>query len=95
MPLERAVLETPAIEGVILRYGQLYGPGTWTETPDGTSPLHVDAAAYAAFLALDRGGAGIYNIADAGSEVRNSKALAILGWDPEFRMTGTAERTHA
>jgi nucleoside-diphosphate-sugar epimerase len=27
--LERAVLETPGIEGVVLRYGQFYGPGTY------------------------------------------------------------------
>ena len=26
--LERAVLETPGIEGVVLRYGAIYGPGT-------------------------------------------------------------------
>jgi nucleoside-diphosphate-sugar epimerase len=27
--LERAVLQTPGIEGVVLRYGQFYGPGTY------------------------------------------------------------------
>ena len=26
---ERLALETPSVEGVVLRYGQLYGPGTW------------------------------------------------------------------
>lgn len=29
LELERAVTETPGIEGVVLRYGWLYGPGTW------------------------------------------------------------------
>lgn len=87
VPLERATLETPGIEGIVLRYGQLYGPGTWTETPDGASPLHVDAAAYAAFLAIDRGQPGAYNIADGGAEVTSRKAIADLGWDPDFRLT--------
>lgn len=27
--LEQAVLEAPALEGIVLRYGQFYGPGTW------------------------------------------------------------------
>lgn len=27
--LERSVTGTPAVEGVVLRYGTLYGPGTW------------------------------------------------------------------
>jgi nucleoside-diphosphate-sugar epimerase len=26
---ERAVLETPELEGIVLRYGTFYGPGTW------------------------------------------------------------------
>ena len=29
LELERAVTETPGVEGVVLRYGWLYGPGTW------------------------------------------------------------------
>jgi nucleoside-diphosphate-sugar epimerase len=29
LELERAVTEYPGIEGVVLRYGWLYGPGTW------------------------------------------------------------------
>ena len=27
--LERSTLETPGLEGVVLRYGMFYGPGTW------------------------------------------------------------------
>ncbi|HEY4193469.1 MAG TPA: NAD(P)-dependent oxidoreductase, partial [Mesorhizobium sp.] len=60
--LERQVLGAAGIEGVVLRYGQFYGPGTGVDTPAGTSPVHVDAAAHAALLAVDRGRAGIYNI---------------------------------
>ncbi|HEX5414932.1 MAG TPA: NAD(P)-dependent oxidoreductase [Chloroflexota bacterium] len=75
--LERAVSELP--EGVVLRYGSLYGPGTWY-APGGafaeqarrgeraanegiTSFVHVADAARAALLALDWP-AGIVNIVD-------------------------------
>ncbi|WP_096466140.1 NAD-dependent epimerase/dehydratase family protein [Aneurinibacillus soli] len=65
--LEKAVAEIP--ESVILRYGTLYGPGTWydvhgmiaeqvhrkemTATEGVSSFLHVEDAARTAFLALD------------------------------------------
>jgi nucleoside-diphosphate-sugar epimerase len=86
VPLETAILATPGIEGIVLRYGQIYGPGTWSETPNGTSPLHVDAAAYAAFLAITSGERGVYNIADEGGEVSIRKAISGLGWSPNFRL---------
>ncbi len=66
LALEKAVSEVP--EGVILRYGTLYGPGTWFDrygpiterirrgefaaTDDVTSFVHVEDAARAALLAL-------------------------------------------
>ena len=25
-------MDTPGIDGIVLRYGRLYGPGTWFET---------------------------------------------------------------
>jgi nucleoside-diphosphate-sugar epimerase len=41
--LERSVLEA---DGVVLRYGRLYGPGTWYEQTPPTPPrVHVDEAA--------------------------------------------------
>lgn len=86
--LERAVLETPGIEGVVLRYGRLYGPGTWSETPNGKAPLHVDAAAQAALLALTRGAPGIYNVAEDDGTVSSEKARRELGFDPAFRIAG-------
>ena len=55
--LEDAVLNTPGIDGVVLRYGRLYGLGTWN-TPNARAPLHVDAAAYAALLGRHAGIAG-------------------------------------
>lgn len=75
--LENTVAELP--ESVILRYGLLYGPGTWY-THDGeiaeqarrgdliatdgiTSFVHVEDAAHAALLALEWP-SGLYNIVD-------------------------------
>ena len=37
--LEDAVLNTPGIDGIVLRYGRLYGPGTWFDKPGGPGPL--------------------------------------------------------
>jgi nucleoside-diphosphate-sugar epimerase len=85
VPLENAVLDQNDFEGVVLRYGQLYGPGTWSAEPDGSAPVHVEAAAYAAFLAIDRGRPGAYNIADPGGVVAIDKAVRELGWRPDYR----------
>ncbi len=84
--LEDAVLKTPGIEGIVLRYGRLYGPGTWFEAAQGRGPLHVDAAAQAALLAVTRGAPGIYNIAEDDGAVTIDKARKELGFDPAFRL---------
>ncbi|MGD9921963.1 MAG: NAD-dependent epimerase/dehydratase family protein [Pseudorhodoplanes sp.] len=84
--LERAVTQTPGIDGIVLRYGRFYGPGTWTETASGAGPLHVDAAAQAALLALTRGKPGIYNLAEDDGAVSSEKAKRELGFDPSFRI---------
>jgi len=86
VPLENAVLNSAKLEGVVLRYGLLYGPGTWADAPGRPSPLHVEAAAFAALLATDRGPPGIYNIAEPQSEVSSDKALRLLGWRHDFRL---------
>jgi nucleoside-diphosphate-sugar epimerase len=83
--LERAVLQTPDIDGVVLRYGYLYGPDTWYAEPPKPPSVHVDAAAQAALLAVSRG-AGIYNIAEADSAVSSAKAIRDLGFEAAFRM---------
>jgi nucleoside-diphosphate-sugar epimerase len=49
--LESCTLASPPLEGIVLRYGQLYGPGTHSKVPSSDAPVHVDAAAYAAVLA--------------------------------------------
>jgi nucleoside-diphosphate-sugar epimerase len=84
--LEQAVLEAEGMEGIVLRYGRLYGPGTWHPEPSGRGPLHVDAAAHAALLALSRGEAGVYNIAEPDGAVTIDKARRHLGFEPSFRL---------
>jgi nucleoside-diphosphate-sugar epimerase len=76
--LEHAVVSSP-LEGIVLRYGSLYGPGASDLMVDMLkrrqvpvvghgagvwSFLHVQDAASAAVAALDRGATGIYNIVD-------------------------------
>ena len=90
--MEREVLGMPATHAVVLRYGRLYGPGTWAEQPQGPGCLHVDAAAHAALLAVTRGEPGIYNIAEDDSAVRIGKARRELGFDPAFRLGLRLER---
>ena len=80
---EHAVTTCPDLEGLVLRYGFFYGPGTYYAPGESiaeqvrtrrfpivgkgggiTSFLHVDDAAAATAAAVERGGAGIYNIVD-------------------------------
>jgi nucleoside-diphosphate-sugar epimerase len=84
--LEQAVLNTPGIEGVVLRYGRLYGPGTWFAAPNGAGPLSTDAAAQAALLAMTRGAPGVYNITEDDGAYSIDKARRELGFDPAFRI---------
>jgi nucleoside-diphosphate-sugar epimerase len=84
--LEHAVLNTPGIGGVVLRYGRLYGPGTWFDSSTGRGPLTAGAAAQVALLAVTRGAPGIYNIAEDDGEFSIDKARRELGFDPAFRL---------
>jgi nucleoside-diphosphate-sugar epimerase len=86
--LEHDTLNTAGIDGIVLRYGRLYGLGTWFSAPHGAGSLHVDAAAYAALLAVTRGRPGIYNIAEDGAAVTIEKASRELGFNPAFRLRG-------
>jgi nucleoside-diphosphate-sugar epimerase len=83
--LEREVLQTPGIAGVVLRYGYLYGAGTWYDAPPKTPSVHADAAAHAALLAIDKA-RGVYNIAEDEGAVSSARAMRELGFDPAFRM---------
>ena len=77
--LEQQVLSGP-FTGIVLRYGRLYGPGTGYGAPFSATPLHIDAAAKAACLALVKGKHGIYNIAEYDGTVVTEKAKEDLGW---------------
>jgi nucleoside-diphosphate-sugar epimerase len=81
---ERAVLGAP-MEAVVLRNGWLYGPGTGQDTARKDPAVHVDAAARAAFLAVERG-SGVYNVADPGKYASSEKARRELGWEAAFRL---------
>jgi nucleoside-diphosphate-sugar epimerase len=85
--MEEMVLAAPGMAAVVLRYGMLYGPGTWREAPISRPALHIAAAAQAALLAVARGAAGVYNIADDDGAVSIAKARRDLGFDPDFRLS--------
>jgi nucleoside-diphosphate-sugar epimerase len=76
--LEDAVLHAP-LEGVVLRYGNLYGPGASESMVDllkrrqmpiigdgsgSWSWIHAEDAAVATAIAIERGEPGVYNIVD-------------------------------
>jgi len=84
--MEQQVLVS-GMEGIVLRYGLLYGPGTWTDGPSRKPSLHVDAAAKAALLAVTHGRTGLYNIADEDGVVTIDKARRELSFDPAFRIS--------
>ncbi len=84
--LEGQVLDAPFI-GIVLRNGLLYGEGTGFDEPiEYLPPVHVDAAAYAAFLAINSEKSGIYNITDEDARVSIQKAKDELKWSPEYRV---------
>jgi nucleoside-diphosphate-sugar epimerase len=85
--LERLTLGSKSLEGVVLRYGHLYGPGTHRpQAAGGTIPVHIDAAAQAALLAITNGQPGAYNIAEPNAYLSTEKARRELGWDAGFRL---------
>jgi nucleoside-diphosphate-sugar epimerase len=86
--LERLTLASP-LEGVVLRYGHLYGPGTGADRTEAPA-LHVDAGAAAALLAIEKAHPGIYNIAEPSGYLSTEKAQRELGFDPSFRLEAHA-----
>jgi nucleoside-diphosphate-sugar epimerase len=84
--LEGQVLGASPMEGIVLRYGRLYGPGSGADSPPSPPTVHVDAAAYAALLAIDHGQPGPFNVADPNDEAATDKATAALGWRADFRV---------
>lgn len=84
--LEHAVLHTPGLSGTVLRYGRLYGPRTSTMTPPSAMPLHVEAAAWGALLAVQRYKEGAFNMAEDSELLSSAKARRELGWSPSLRL---------
>ena len=84
MSLERQVLSAP-LDGIVLRYGLFYGPGTGFDAPIAPGSVQVDAAAKAAELAITKAVPGIYNVAETDGSVSSEKATRILGWDAGWR----------
>src|SRR6516164_5077510 len=87
--LERLTISSPPTDGVVLRYGHLYGPGTGTNAAE-LPALHVDAAAWAAVLAIERARRGIYNIAEPSRYLSTEKAQRELGFDASVRLNAAA-----
>lgn len=83
---EQQVVDAPFV-GIVLRYGKLYGPGTGFDNPPSDGPVHVDAAADAARLAVTRGKSGIYNVVEEDGTVSSQKAIRELCWNPSFRFS--------
>ena len=96
--LEEAVTQADWLEGVVLRYGGFYGPGTTlSAAPDAAhsaavrkrqfpvvgdgggiwSFIHIDDAAAATAVAVERGKRGIYNVVD-------DDPAAARDWMPEL-----------
>jgi nucleoside-diphosphate-sugar epimerase len=82
LELERLTTQTTGFDGIVLRYGLLYGPGTTSNSPASPISVEVGAAARAALMAVDHGGPGFYNVVDDGGPVSNARARAELGWRP-------------
>ena len=73
--------------GVVLRYGRLYGPGTWADAPSKLGcAVHVDAAAKAAVLALNPHVMGVFNVVEPDGTTGAHRAVHELGWRPTYRL---------
>jgi nucleoside-diphosphate-sugar epimerase len=84
--LERLVLKTPGLEGCVLRYGRIYGPGTGSgDVAAEAVSLHVEAAAWAAVLAVEKGARGVFNVAEPGGYVSTQRIEREMGWHESMR----------
>jgi nucleoside-diphosphate-sugar epimerase len=85
--LEHAVLGAPGLQGCVLRYGHIHGPGTGSgETAGDEVSLHVEAAAWAAVLALEKGASGAFNVAEPNGQVSTHRIERELGWHASMRV---------
>jgi nucleoside-diphosphate-sugar epimerase len=101
--MERRVLEADGLDGLVLRYGFFYGPGTYYADDGSTTAdvrrrrmpivgkgtgtfsfVHVDDAADATALAVERGAPGVYNVAD-------DEPAPMSDWLPAFAAAAGAK----
>ncbi|MCH7314267.1 NAD(P)-dependent oxidoreductase [Acinetobacter sp. ANC 3882] len=80
--LEQQVLLS-GLDHAILRYGKLYGKATGS-LPAELCKVNVDAAAHAAYLAIENG-EGVYQIVEDDLIYKNIKAKNDLSFDPNYR----------
>lgn len=84
--LEEQVLNAK-FDGIVLRYGMLFGPGTGFDSAIDAIPcVHVEAAAQAALLAIKCKENGIYNVAIKDERLSTDKATSLLKWNADFRI---------
>lgn len=76
-------IQSSGLNRVILRYGKLYGEATGCIAAD-FCKIHVDAAAHAAYLSIEKG-QGIYQIVEDEQLYLNEKAKRELGFNPDYR----------
>jgi len=57
--------QTLKVDGIVLRYGRFYGPGTGKDEPPAELPCYVDIAARAAVTAVEAGEPGIVRVTDS------------------------------
>src|SRR6185312_11930968 len=80
LDLEASELRLTTIRGVAaLEDAVLRTPGIV-----GTVLLHVDAAAFAALLAVQHRAEGIFNVAERGGDVTTDKAESVLHWSADM-----------
>jgi hypothetical protein len=85
--LEHSVLATPGLRGCVLRYGHIHGPGTGSDDAGGEAvSVHVEAAAWAAAFAFEKGALGAFNVAEPGDQVSTQRIERELGWHASLRV---------
>jgi nucleoside-diphosphate-sugar epimerase len=94
--IERRLLETPNLEGIALRYGFFYGPGTWFN-PDGDVahqlrqqqfPMIGNGEGVWSWLHIDDAAIATVAAAEQGNPgiylIANDQPLAVREWLPAF-----------
>jgi nucleoside-diphosphate-sugar epimerase len=94
--IERRLLEAPNIEGIVLRYGFLYGPGTWfnpdgdvaSQVRHGQFPIIGSGEGVWSWLHIDDAAIATAKAAEQGNPgiylIANDQPLAVRQWLPAF-----------